>query len=52
MQVDRQFLARTYRFATIQNVTDDDRQTDGRHSVPKARPIVGLRSAIHKQAYA
>jgi len=35
----RQFFARTYRFATIQNVTDD-RQTDRRHSVPKARPIV------------
>ena len=41
----RQFLARTYRFATIQNVTD--RQTTDRHaddtdshSVPKARQIV------------
>jgi len=35
---------RTYRFATIQNVTDrgqtTDEQTDRRHSVPKARPIV------------
>jgi len=40
----RQFFDRTYRFATIQNVTDrqtdDDRQTDRRHIVPKARPIV------------
>ena len=40
----RHFFARTYRFATIQNVTDDrqtdDRQTDRRHIVPKARPIV------------
>jgi len=39
------FFARTYRFATIQNVTDDDdrqtdRQTDRWHIVPKARPIV------------
>jgi len=42
------FFARTYRFATIQNVTDDDdRQTDDRRhttdrrdTVPKARPIV------------
>ena len=36
-------LAKTYRFATIQNVTDrdTDRQTtDRRHSVPKARLIV------------
>jgi len=37
----RQFLARTYRFATIQNDTDNRRQTDDRqHSVPKVRPIV------------
>jgi len=40
----RQFLARMYRFTTIQNVTDRrqtrDRKTDRRHSVPKARPIV------------
>ena len=28
----RQFLARTYRFATIQNVTDDDRQTDDKQT--------------------
>jgi len=35
----RKFFARTYRFATVQNVTDD-RQTDRRHSVPKARLIV------------
>jgi len=37
----RQFLAKTYRFTTIQNVTDrqTDRQTtDRRHSVPKAQP--------------
>jgi len=39
----RHFFARTYRFATIQNVTDRQmtgRQTDRWHSVPKARPIV------------
>ena len=30
----RQFLAKTYRFATVQNVADR------RHTVPKARPIV------------
>jgi len=33
----RQFLAKTYRFATIQNITDRQ-QTDD--SVPEARPIV------------
>ena len=43
----RQFFARTYRFATIQNVTDNRRQTDRRHIVPKARPIV--RSAKNKR---
>jgi len=38
------FFAKTYRFATIQNVTDD-RQTDRRHAVPKARPnTVGQKS--------
>ena len=31
---------RSSRFAWIQNVTDDRRQTDRRHAVPKARPIV------------
>jgi len=36
----RQFFARTYRFATIQNVTDDRQMTDRRHGVPKAQPIV------------
>ena len=35
-----------YHFATIQNITDDDRQTDRRHTVPKAWPIV--RSANQK----
>ena len=35
----RQFSAKTYRFATIQNVTDI-RQTDRWHSVPKVWPIV------------
>jgi len=33
------FFARTYRFATIQNVTDRQ-TTDRRDTVPKARPIV------------
>jgi len=32
--------SRTQRLATIHNVTDDDRQTDGRNSVPIARPLV------------
>jgi len=36
----RQFLAKTYRFATIQNVTDYRQTTDRWHSVPKAWPIV------------
>jgi len=35
----RQFFAKTYRFATIQNVTQTDDRTDRRHIVPKARPI-------------
>jgi len=33
-------LVRTYRFATIQSVTDDSQTDDRRHTVPKARPIV------------
>jgi len=35
----RQFLAKTYHFARIQNVTDRQ-TTDRRHLVTKARPIV------------
>jgi len=42
------FLAKTYRFATIQNVTDRQ-QTDRRHSVPKARLIV--RSAKNDNSF-
>jgi len=44
----RQFLAKTYRFASIQNVTDR-RQTDRRHPVAKARPIV--RSAKNRSLF-
>ena len=36
----RHFLAKTHRFATIQNVTDRQTTDDRRHTVPKARPIV------------
>jgi len=44
----RHFFARTYRFGTIQNVTDR-RQTDRRQSVPKARPIVrSAKNAVAK----
>jgi len=32
----RQFLVRTYRFTTIQNITDDRQTDDRRHTVPKA----------------
>ena len=45
----RHFFTRTYRFATIQNVTDRQTTADRRHSVPKARPIV--RSANNYQSY-
>ena len=41
----RQFLAKLCRFATIQNVTDDDRQTDRRHSVPKT-PLRSAKNEI------
>jgi len=43
MAVNSNFCSRTQRLATIHNVTDDDdRQTttDGRNSVPIARPLV------------
>ena len=43
----RQFLAKTYRFARIQNVTDR-RQTDRRHAVAKARPIVRSAKKLKK----
>ena len=48
----RQFLAKTYRFARIQNVTDrrqTDRQTNRRHAVAKARPII--RSAKNQSIF-
>jgi len=43
-------FARTYRFATVQNVTDRRQTTDRRHSVPNARPIVvGQKIGLHLQ---
>jgi len=48
----RQFLAETYRFATMQNVTDDrqtDRQTNKRHTRlhnPKIRTWFAARKTI------
>ena len=44
IRCNRNFYSRMHRFARIQNVTDDrrqtDRETDRRHPVAKARPIV------------